>query len=174
MSTDVCEKRISRRLFLRILGWGSLFATLIISIGSSLRFLFPRVLFEQPATFKIGLPDEFKAGGESDSNGVFQVFEKWKKDQSVWVVREEKRIYALHSQCTHLGCTPNWFADEKVFKCPCHGSQFSSNGVNFAGPATRPLDRFKISIDDDGMILVDKSRIYTYKEFDKSDAYLEV
>jgi cytochrome b6-f complex iron-sulfur subunit len=31
-------------------------------------------------------------------------------------------------------------------------------GTNFEGPAPRPLERFKISIADDGQILVDKSR----------------
>jgi len=174
MDTNVQEKGISRRLFLRIIGWSSFLITLGISIVGTVRFLFPRVLFEQPATFKIGFPDEFKSDGEPDSHGVLQVYERWKKEHSVWIIREKNRIYALHSKCTHLGCTPNWFADDGVFKCPCHGSQYYSNGVNFAGPATRPLDRFRIFVDDEGKILIDKSKTYTFREFDKQGAYLEI
>ena len=174
MNANLRNKSMGRRSFLRIIGWGSFFITFGISIIGTVRFLFPRVLFEQPSTFKIGSPDEFKINTEPDKNGVFQVNEGWKKEQSVWIVVDKNRIYALNAKCTHLGCTPNWFADERTFKCPCHGSQFHGNGVNFAGPAPRPLDRFKISIGDDGKIIIDKSRVYTFKEFDKPEAYLNI
>jgi cytochrome b6-f complex iron-sulfur subunit len=170
MHSGVDKHTVTRRSFLSLLGWGTFFVTLGISIPATIRFLFPRVLFEKPSTFKIGIPNEFKL----NDNSGYQVYETWKAEHSVWIVREKNRIYALHSKCTHLGCTPNWFADEGVFKCPCHGSQFYSNGVNFSGPATRPLDRFKISVGNDGIIVVDKGRIYTFKEFDKAGAYVEV
>jgi cytochrome b6-f complex iron-sulfur subunit len=170
MTTDINNTNISRRSFLQIAGWGSLLVTFGIAIGSSLRFLYPRVLFEKPSIFKIGSPDEFK----TDESSGHKVYENWKEEHSVWIVKEYYRIYAIHAKCTHLGCTPNWFAEEDVFKCPCHGSQFRSNGVSFAGPAPRPLDRFRISTGDDGSIIVDKSRVYTFKEFDKPGAYLEI
>lgn len=170
MTTDINKTNISRRSFLQIAGWGSLLVTFGIAIGSSLRFLYPRVLFEKPSTFKIGFPDAFKTDGSSNN----KVYENWKEGHSVWIVKENNRIYAIHAKCTHLGCTPNWFSDEGVFKCPCHGSQFRGNGVNFAGPAPRPLDRFNISIDKENTIVVDKSRVYTFKEFEKPGAFLEI
>ena len=174
MDTDTQEKNISRRLFLRTLGWGSLCTTIGISVIGTFRFMFPRVLFEDPSIFAVGFPDEFSINNAPDANGVHMVYENWKQEQAVWIVRERDRIYAVHSRCTHLGCTPNWFPDEGVFKCPCHGSQFSSNGVNFAGPAPRPLDRLHIYSGDDGRIFVDKSRIYTFREYDKPGAYLNI
>ncbi len=134
--------------------------------------MFPRVLLEKPHIFTIGTPTEFKVPGGADFDGGYRVFEKWKEEQSVWIVREDDRMYAVHSKCTHLGCTPNWFPDEGVFKCPCHGSQFNSNGTNFAGPAPRPLDRFHIYYGDNGQINIDKSRTYTFKECNKPGAYL--
>ena len=67
---------------------------------------------------------------------------------------------ALITTCTHLGCTPNWLASENKFKCPCHGSGFYRSGVNFEGPAPRPLERARITLADDGQILVDKSVKY--------------
>jgi cytochrome b6-f complex iron-sulfur subunit len=60
--------------------------------------------------------------------------------------------------CTHLGCTPNWLEGEQKFKCPCHGSGFYKDGINFEGPAPRPLERFAIRVSDDGQLEVDRSR----------------
>ena len=49
---------------------------------------------------------------------------------------------------------------ERKFKCPCHGSGFRSSGINFEGPAPRPLERYKISLANDGQILIDKTKHY--------------
>ncbi len=164
------EDKINRRGFLKILGWGSFFLTIGVSIPATVRFLFPRVLFEKPSTFKIGYLDEFRI----DESSSHRVYEDWKSEHGVWIIREKGRLYALNARCTHLGCTPNYFPYEGLFKCPCHGSQFYRNGANFTGPAPRPLDRLKIYIDDEGMITVDKAKVYTYKDFDKKGAYLKI
>jgi menaquinol-cytochrome c reductase iron-sulfur subunit len=42
--------------------------------------------------------------------------------------------------CPHLGCRYNYDADANKFACPCHGSQFNSQGAHIAGPAARGLD----------------------------------
>jgi len=89
---------------------------------------------------------------------IGEVSAKFKQDFRVWIVREEAGIYAIFAKCTHLGCTPRWLAAEKKFKCPCHGSGFFKSGLNFEGPAPRPLDRFEIRLAEDGQIVVDKSR----------------
>ena len=44
----------SRRTLMRRLGWGAFFTTLTVSAAGTLRFFFPRVLFEPPTSFKIG------------------------------------------------------------------------------------------------------------------------
>jgi hypothetical protein len=64
----------------------------------------------------------------------------------------------LSTTCTHPGCTPNWLERGKKFKCPCHGSGYKITVVNFEGPAPRPLERWGISIAEDGQLLVDKSK----------------
>jgi cytochrome b6-f complex iron-sulfur subunit len=48
-------------------------------------------------------------------------------------------------------------------------------GVNFEGPAPRPLERAKISLADDGQILVDKSRKFQYElgQWTDPDAFLK-
>jgi cytochrome b6-f complex iron-sulfur subunit len=78
----------------------------------------------------------------------------------VWIVREETGFYAISSICTHLGCTPRWLSAENKFKCPCHGSGFFKSGLNFEGPAPRPLDRFEIAVAEDGQLVVDKARTF--------------
>ena len=67
-------------------------------------------------------------------------------------------FYALLVTCTHLGCTPNYLSAEAKFKCPCHGSGFRETGINFEGPAPRPLERARIVLAEDGQILIDKSQ----------------
>jgi len=163
-----------RRKLLSALGWGSL--TIVCGTGavSTVRFLFPRVLFEPPAYFSIGFPNEFSISDQADSHGVSLVLLKWKKSHRTWIVLEKGRMYAIFAKCTHLGCTPSWYEEDRTFKCPCHGSQFYSNGVNFAGPAPRPMDRFKISMAEDGQIVVHTDTLFTVKDFDNPYAYLDL
>jgi len=145
--------KIERREFLSwlSLGWISFSAASAAGLTAMGRFFFPNVLFEPPSQFKVGFPQDF-AEGEVDL--------RFKQKYRVWVVKEEGQLYALLAKCTHLGCTPNWLPAENKFKCPCHGSGFYKSGINFEGPAPRPLERVKISLSDDGQILLDKGTVY--------------
>ena len=117
------------------------------------RFMMPNVLVEPPTKFKIGPPSDFPPEA---------VVTKFKAARGIWVVNTasyngNQLIYALASVCTHLGCTPSWLEGEQKFKCPCHGSGFYKNGINFEGPAPRPLERVGLRLAEDGMLEVDKS-----------------
>jgi len=162
----------SRRKVMRGLGWGAFFTTLAAAAAGTLRFFFPRVLFEPPTKFKVGKLSDYP-GGQADKHGVVSVSEGFMESQRVWIVRETDKLYAIFGKCTHLGCTPKWFADERVFKCPCHGSQYYSNGVNYAGPAPRPMDRYSITTLEDGRIVVDKSELYKVTDFEDERSYLK-
>ena len=63
----------------------------------------------------------------------------------------------------------HWLKNESKFKCPCHGSGFRKTGINFEGPAPRPLERFRISLANDGQILIDKTKKYAYEKGQWSD-----
>jgi len=162
-------KLINRKAFLSWLsiGWVAFAAATGGFFTVMLRFLFPNVLFEPPQTFKIGYPDDFENG---------KVDLRFKKKYNVWIVRDDEKIIALSTVCTHLGCTPNWLETERKFKCPCHGSGFRSSGINFEGPAPRPLERFKILLADDGQILIDKTKSFKYEkgEWNRIESYLKV
>ena len=135
-----------------VLAWTSVITASTIGILGTARFMMPNVLVEPPTKFKIGPPNDYAPGTVST---------KWQAQFNIWVVNGEvdgvRSIYALSTVCTHLGCTPNWLEGEQKFKCPCHGSGFYKSGVNFEGPAPRPLERFGIRLAEDGMLEVDKS-----------------
>ena len=133
------------------MGWGCFGLFGFMALVGFIRSAFPRVLFQPPSLFKAGFPAEYAVG---------EVNDKYIQEQRVWIIREDEGIYALFAKCTHLGCTPRWLAVEDKFKCPCHGSGFYRSGMNFEGPAPRPLDRFRISIGEDGQLVVDKSKVF--------------
>jgi cytochrome b6-f complex iron-sulfur subunit len=153
----------SRRDFFGRLGWVGFGAMSGISLLAAVRSAFPRVLFTPPATFRAGFPTDYAVG---------EVSEKFKKEFRVWIVREGEGFYAIFAKCTHLGCTPRWLAAEAKFKCPCHGSGYYKDGVNFEGPAPRPMDRVRITFADDGQLLVDTSVKYLFGTWDKPGAFL--
>ncbi len=157
--------KFNRRSFLTFAGWLGFFGFIFTSIIGAIRYMFPRVLYEPPTAFKAGYPDEYTVG---------EVSERFKDTQRVWIVREEDGFYALLAVCTHLGCTPRWLSGENKFKCPCHGSGFRKSGVNFEGPAPRPLERVKITLAEDGQILIDKGVTYKYEkgEWGKPGSFL--
>jgi cytochrome b6-f complex iron-sulfur subunit len=157
----------SRRDFFGRLGWGGFTLFTGVSLLAFVRSAFPRVLFTPPASFKAGFPNEYTIG---------EVSERFKQEQRVWIIREADGFYALFAKCTHLGCTPRWLKVEEKFKCPCHGSGFRKTGINFEGPAPRPLERFRIFLAEDGQLVVDKSVVYRYErgDWDRPGAFLKV
>jgi cytochrome b6-f complex iron-sulfur subunit len=155
-----------RRGFLAGLGmtwimvaWTTMTASLGLMFLYTLRFLMPNVLNEPPSKIKVGFPDDYEEG---------KVLDRF-KDKNTWVVKNKGIIYALSTTCTHLGCTPNWLEREQKFKCPCHGSGFYISGINFEGPAPRPLERWGVNIGDDGQIVVDKSKKFQFERGDWSN-----
>lgn len=156
---DDTSPLMGRRAWIGV-AWGAFTAASVAALAATGRFMFPNVINEPPAQFKIGFPAEYGMG----------VDERFKETMGVWIVRTPQDIvhnasgfYALLVTCTHLGCTPNYLSAENKFKCPCHGSGFRPTGINFEGPAPRPLERARIVLADDGQILVDKSRKFQYE-----------
>jgi cytochrome b6-f complex iron-sulfur subunit len=134
----------------RRLVWACIWGYLGVNFLMFLRFFFPRALYEPNTVFNIGYPSDFALG----------IDQRFLMTNRSWVVREPDRIFVIYARCTHLGCTPEWKPTENKFKCPCHGSGYDSEGVNFEGPAPRPMDRAFIKLDPTGQIIVDTSRLF--------------
>ncbi|HUB33595.1 MAG TPA: Rieske 2Fe-2S domain-containing protein, partial [Bryobacteraceae bacterium] len=143
-----------RRRFVR---WAVL-GTLGVNFLMFLRFFFPRVLYEPRTRFRIGFPSDFGFGVDT----------KFQSSHRIWVVRNTEGIFVIYAVCTHLGCTPDWKPEENKFKCPCHGSGYDSEGINFEGPAPRPMDRAQVDLSPDGQIEVDTSHLYSWPKGERS------
>lgn len=136
----------------RRLAWIAIGAFLGAWFLAFFRFFLPRTLFEPRTSFKIGYPSEYALGVDT----------KWQQKFRIWVDRTPDRLFVIYARCTHLGCTPDWKPSENKFKCPCHGSGYDSEGINFEGPAPRPMDRARVELAPDGQIVVDVSKLYSW------------
>jgi cytochrome b6-f complex iron-sulfur subunit len=162
------RKSLNRREFFSYLsvGWIAFSAASAGLATFIFRFTYPNVVFEPPMDFIAGFPDEYDNG----------IDERWKNIYGVWIYKSEGRLAALSNICTHLGCIPTWLPAEGKFKCPCHGSGYYPNGVNFEGPAPRPLERYKVTINGDGKFIVDKTKVYRHEkgEWNLPGSFLDV
>ena len=72
-------------------------------------------------------------------------------------------VRALYQRCPHLGCKPNPCLKNFWFECPCHGSRYDRLGIKAEGaqygPAPRGLDRFSVTVGNDGVLTIDTGRI---------------
>ena len=153
----------------RRLAWSAVAAFLVAWFIAFFRFFLPRTLFEPSTVFKVGYTSDYGLGVDT----------KWQQLYRIWVVRNPERLFVIYARCTHLGCTPDWKESENKFKCPCHGSGYDSEGVNFEGPAPRPMDRAHVELDPTGQVVVDTAQLYEWpkgqrSEFNDPGAYLEV
>jgi cytochrome b6-f complex iron-sulfur subunit len=153
--------KVSRRNFnlALIIGWGMI-AAATATFGAMFQDFFgPKVLKEPKKVWRVGKVDQFAMPGNVD--------ESFKKtpagSEGFWLVNlqpSENKLVAISTICTHLGCIPNWLSGDQKFKCPCHGSGYYKDGVNFEGPTPRPLERFAITKDADGFVVVDQTKVY--------------
>ncbi len=58
----------------------------------------------------------------------------------------EKKVKALSTTCTHLGCTVYWQQDKNRFYCPCHQGVFNPDGEVVSGPPPKKLNSYDTEI----------------------------
>jgi cytochrome b6-f complex iron-sulfur subunit len=149
--------------------WASIAGFLTTCFLMFVRFFLPRAVFEPSNVFRIGSPNDYAIGIDT----------KYQQQYRIWVAKTTDRLFVIYARCTHLGCTPDWKASENKFKCPCHGSGYDSEGINFEGPAPRPMDRAHVELDPEGQIVVDIGRLYSWpkgerSQFDDEGAYIRL
>jgi cytochrome b6-f complex iron-sulfur subunit len=163
-SSDPPVNKMRRRIV-----WATVAGSLITFFLMFVRFFLPRSILEPSSTFRIGPPADYALGVDT----------KWQQQYRIWVTKTSDRLFVIYARCTHLGCTPDWKASENKFKCPCHGSGYDSEGINFEGPAPRPMDRAKVALDAEGQIVVDVGKLYSWPKgepshFDDDGAFIRV
>ena len=151
---DPPVNKIRRRIV-----WASVVGFLTTCFLMFIRFFLPRAIFEPSSTFKIGFPGDYALGVDT----------KYQQMYRIWVDKTSDRLFVVYARCTHLGCTPDWKPSENKFKCPCHGSGYDSEAINFEGPAPRPMDRAHVELDAEGQIVVDVSTLYKWPKGEKNE-----
>lgn len=146
---DPLQGELSRRAFV----WHGMAGFITLLTLCFMRFFFPRTLFEPKTRFTIGYPSDYGFGVDT----------KWQQKFRIWVCRGASGLFVIYARCTHLGCTPDFKPAENKFKCPCHGSGFDTEGINYEGPAPKPLLRCHLELDPTGQVVVDTLNLYDYE-----------
>lgn len=70
------------------------------------------------------------------------------------LIRTEDGEYrALSATCTHLDCTVQYRADERIIWCACHDGKYSLEGKNIAGPPPRPLEQYVVHVQGEDIVV---------------------
>src|SRR6266567_854081 len=156
------SREMSRRSFLAITGWIGFSVASAIALYQSLKFVYPNATYEDPPAFKADPPTAYAVG----STTVLI-------DKRVVINHDPNGFYAISlissdlvSAGTSISKDPD--TGQKAskaspalpgFKCPCHGSRYFRDAINFFGPAPRPMDRVHLEVAPDGKLLIDRSVI---------------
>jgi menaquinol-cytochrome c reductase iron-sulfur subunit len=73
---------------------------------------------------------------------------------SCWVRRisaESVQVFAVN--CAHLGCPVRWFAQSRLFLCPCHGGAYYEDGTRASGPPERGLFEYKVKFNGNSLLI---------------------
>ena len=101
---------------------------------------------------ELGVPTLFKAKVTRQTGWITN-----ETEISVYVLTEDGREFvAMSNICTHLGCRARWVAEQNRFFCPCHSGVFDKQGNVVSGPPPRPLDRFKVKVEN-GQLFIQES-----------------
>jgi cytochrome b6-f complex iron-sulfur subunit len=156
---DSGKESLSRRKFFVSAGNAAIGIAALGSLGVTLDFLSPKVLLELPRRFVVGMLANMQPNSVTfDAEHRLIVF----RDKQGY-------FYALSAVCTHLGCIVEWKETgipghpEGVIACPCHGSIFNKTGDVIRGPAPHSLDRFKMYLEDE-KIIVDMTETVSEEE----------
>jgi menaquinol-cytochrome c reductase iron-sulfur subunit len=81
-----------------------------------------------------------------------------------WVRRiDATRFQVFAINCAHLGCPVRWFAQSRLFMCPCHGGVYYQDGSRASGPPPRGLFEYEYRIRD-GQLWVRGGQLPTLSE----------
>jgi cytochrome b6-f complex iron-sulfur subunit len=144
---------IDRREFFVRIGLGSMGIAAAGTAVFGYQFLSPNVLYEPSPVVNMGKPESYQM--DSVTLDV---------DARIFVIHAKEGFFALNAVCTHLGCLTAWKPDLGIIACPCHGSKFAvfqpadkKPGDKIEGPAPKPLPWLKMSLSEEGELIVDRA-----------------
>ena len=144
---------IDRREFFVRIGLGSMGIAAAGTAVFGYQFLSPNVLYEPSPVVNMGKPESYQLDSVTLDT-----------DARIFVIHAKEGFFALNAVCTHLGCLTAWKPDLGIIACPCHGSKFAvfqppdkKPGDKIEGPAPKPLPWLKMSLSEEGELIVDRA-----------------
>ena len=93
-------------------------------------------------------------------------------DIPCWVRRVSGNTFQVFAiNCAHLGCPVRWFAQSKLFMCPCHGGAYYEDGSRASGPPERGLFEYEYKIVS-GSLVISAGKMPTLATQAKSESPL--
>jgi Rieske Fe-S protein len=142
----------TRRGFLLALGLGlNAIAAALVAIPFVGYLLAPARKLAEQAWIPLGpLPDfpERQTRLATYRNPFVQAWDGETANVPCWVRRldgEKFQVFAIN--CAHLGCPVRWFAESRLFMCPCHGGVYYEDGSRASGPPPRGLFEYEYKIE---------------------------
>lgn len=165
-------RKLARRSFLRV----STFAGLTLFTGGLIASFLGFFNLRKPSGFGGTVtvtPDRIPSAGTDPvriPEGKFWLVNLNGPEGDVLQAGGTGGLLALYWKCPHLGCTVPWnpaFNGATVnfpgiigwFRCPCHGSTYSKAGIRVFGPAPRPMDTMRLTVNGDGSVSVNTGQI---------------
>jgi menaquinol-cytochrome c reductase iron-sulfur subunit len=109
------------------------------------------------AWIKIGEAEDFPIGETrlaDFQSPVTQLGDGETGKVACWVRRVADRHFQVFAvNCAHLGCPVRWFAQARLFMCPCHGGAYYQDGSRAAGPPERGLFEYRTKLDGNALVI---------------------
>jgi menaquinol-cytochrome c reductase iron-sulfur subunit len=87
-------------------------------------------------------------------NPVTTLWDGQTGDVPCWVRRVSGTTFQVFAiNCAHLGCPVRWFAQSKLFLCPCHGGAYYADGSRASGPPERGLFVYEHKVIDGSLMI---------------------
>lgn len=169
----------TRRHILAFAGWSTIGLIALQGVVAFLFYFWPRKTGAFGTKLSVGSPEQYKPGEvKYFVEGKFYLVRLSPEDAGAGA--GAGGFVALYQKCPHVGCTVPWRAEFQfpyqeqtvtgLFRCPCHGSTYLKNGQIIFGPAPRPMDLMKISLES-GTLVVDSGRITKRTAYDPSQVF---
>jgi Rieske Fe-S protein len=87
-------------------------------------------------------------------NPVTTLWDGQTGDIPCWVRRVSGTTFQVFAiNCAHLGCPVRWFAQSKLFLCPCHGGAYYADGSRASGPPERGMFEYEHKLVGDTLLI---------------------
>lgn len=112
-------------------------ATCAFAAVPAASYLVPRASRKPSGPLVVARNDEIPEGGAK----LVTV-----EEAKFMLVRLGGQYFAMSAVCTHLSCTVDWDAKDKLVRCYCHGGAFTPEGKRRSGPPPRDLEPVPVKV----------------------------